>query len=72
MFKLISTLVVLCVYEQWERQLGEDNSVLTKITPNECIEVEWHDHDWTANVEVPIEGTKVGGPAVTVKREVKF
>jgi len=57
---------------EWERQLGEDNSVLTKITPNECIEVEWHDHDWTANVEVPIEGTKVGGPAVTIKREVKF
>ena len=57
---------------EWERQLGDENSVLTKVTPNEKVEVKWNDHLWKANVEIPLEGTKLGGPSVTIKREVKF
>mmetsp|Transcript_10818 Transcript_10818/g.15829 ORF Transcript_10818/g.15829 Transcript_10818/m.15829 type:complete len:265 (-) Transcript_10818:199-993(-) len=57
---------------EWERSLSDDNSLTATLTPNESIDVEWKDDAWTANVNVPIDGTTIGGTNVSIKREVNF
>lgn len=57
---------------EWERQLGDGNSLSATVKPNESIDVEWNDNDWTANINVPIDGTSVTGANVSIKREVSF
>jgi len=56
----------------WERSLGDDKSVTTTLKPNESIDVEWKDDAWTANINMPIDGTDILGANVSVKREVSF
>merc|ERR1712115_108255 len=41
----------------WERSLGDDNSLTTTLTPNESVDLEWKDSDWTANINLPLDGT---------------
>lgn len=57
---------------EWQRSLGDDNSLTTTLRPNEEIEMEWKDEAWTANINMPIEGNSVAGANVSVKREVSF
>ena len=57
---------------EWKRSLGDDNSVTTTLTPNESVNVEWEDGAWTANVNVPIDGTDITGTNVNIKRQVEF
>lgn len=57
---------------EWERSLGADNTITTTLKPNEEVEVEWADGEWTANVNLPIVGSSLGGANVSVKREVNF
>lgn len=57
---------------EWERSLGDDGSVTTTLKPNEAIDIEWKDDAWTANINLPIEGTEVKGANVNIKREVTF
>jgi len=57
---------------EWKRSLGDDNSVTTTLKPNESVNVEWEDGAWTANVNVPIDGTDITGTNVSIKREVAF
>jgi len=57
---------------EWERQLGDGNSLSATVKPNESIDVEWNDADWTANINVPIDGTTVTGANVSIKRDVSF
>jgi len=57
---------------EWERKLGDDSSVTTTLRPNNAVDVEWKDHAWTANINVPIDGTNIGGTNVSIKREVSF
>jgi len=57
---------------EWERSLGDDNSLTTTVTPNESVDFEWKDNEWTANVNVAIDGTEITGTNVSVKREVSF
>lgn len=57
---------------EWERSLGDDNSLTATLTPNEAIDLEWKDSAWTANVNMPIDGTAVTGTNVSIKREVSF
>jgi hypothetical protein len=57
---------------EWERKLGEDSTVTTTVKPNDAVDVEWKDNAWTANINVPIDGTSVGGTNVSIKREVTF
>lgn len=57
---------------EWERELGDGNSLSATVKPNESIDVEWNDADWTANINVPIDGTTVTGANVSIKRDVSF
>jgi len=57
---------------EWERSLGDENSVTTTLKPNESIDVEWKDASWTANINMPVDGTSIGGANVSIKREVNF
>ena len=57
---------------EWERNLGDDNSLTTTFRPDEEIEMEWKDADWTANIQMPLSGNAISGANVSVKREVNF
>lgn len=57
---------------EWERSLGDDNSITTTVTPNESIDVEWKDSAWTASFNMPLDGTSISGANVSIKRDVDF
>jgi len=57
---------------EWERTLGNGNSLTTKFTPNESIGLKWKDSEWTATMNIPIEGSSLGGPTVNIQRDVHF
>ena len=57
---------------EWERNLGDDNSLSATIKPNDAIDLEWKDSDWTANINLPIDGTTITGANVGIKRDVSF
>lgn len=57
---------------EWERSLGDDNSLTATLKPNESIDLEWKDASWTANINMPVDGTDIGGANVSIKREVNF
>jgi len=56
----------------WERSLGDDNSLTATIKPDDAIDLEWKDAAWTANINLPIEGTSVTGANVGISRDVSF
>jgi hypothetical protein len=57
---------------EWERSLGDDRSLTAKLKPNDNLNVEWKDDAWTANVNMPIDGTSINGANVSIKRDVNF
>jgi hypothetical protein len=57
---------------EYERRLGDDRSLTATVKPNESIDVEWKDDAWTANVNMPIDGTSINGANVSIKRDVNF
>lgn len=57
---------------EWERSLGDDNSLTATVKPNDSVDLEWKDADWTANINLPVEGTTVTGANVSIKRDVSF
>lgn len=57
---------------EWERSLGDDNSLTATLTPNESVDLEWKDDSWTANINLPLDGTDITGTNVSIKREVEF
>mmetsp|Transcript_26334 Transcript_26334/g.40403 ORF Transcript_26334/g.40403 Transcript_26334/m.40403 type:complete len:264 (+) Transcript_26334:118-909(+) len=57
---------------EWERKLGDDNSLTATLKPNDSLDLEWKDQAWTANINMPIDGTSVSGANVSIKREIKF
>jgi len=57
---------------EYERSLGDDSSVTATLKPNESIDVEWKDDAWTANVNMPLDGTAISGANVGIKRDVSF
>lgn len=57
---------------EWERSLGDDNSITTTFKPDDSINVEWNDSSWTANINMPLDGTDITGTNVSIKREVNF
>jgi hypothetical protein len=57
---------------EWERALGDSNSITTTLTPNESVDIEWKDADWTASINMPLDGTDIAGTNVSIKREVSF
>jgi len=56
---------------EWEKSL-ESGSLTTTVTPNEGINLEWSDNSWTANIDLPLDGTDITGANVSVKRDVSF
>jgi hypothetical protein len=57
---------------EWERRLGDDSALTANLRPNDSLNVEWRDSAWTANVNMPIDGTNINGATVHVKRDVNF
>lgn len=57
---------------EWERKLSDDSSLTATLKPNDSLDVEWKDNDWTANVNMPIDGTTINGANVSIKRDVSF
>lgn len=57
---------------EWERSLGDDNSLTATVKPNDSVDLEWKDADWTANINMPVEGTSITGANVSIRRDVTF
>lgn len=57
---------------EWERSLGDDNSLTATLKPNSSIDLEWKDAAWTANINMPLDGTDITGTNVSIKRDVNF
>mmetsp|Transcript_28912 Transcript_28912/g.40895 ORF Transcript_28912/g.40895 Transcript_28912/m.40895 type:complete len:213 (-) Transcript_28912:57-695(-) len=57
---------------EWERKLNDDSSLTATLKPNDSLDLEWKDADWTANVNMPIDGTNINGANVSIKRDVSF
>jgi len=57
---------------EYERTLADGNSLTTTVTPNESVNLEWKDSSWTANIDMPLDGTDITGTNVSVKRDVSF
>lgn len=57
---------------EWERSLGGGNSITTTLKPDDSVNLEWKDDSWTANINMPLDGTEITGTNVSVKREVNF
>lgn len=57
---------------EWEHKISDDNSVTTTLKPNESVDVVWKDSSWTANINLPMDGTDIKGTNISVKREVIF
>merc|ERR1712157_190103 len=57
---------------EWERSLGDDSSLTATLKPNDSLDVEWKDDAWTANVNMPLDGTDITGANVGIKRVVSF
>jgi hypothetical protein len=57
---------------EWERRLSDDSALTATLKPNESLDVEWRDSAWTANVNMPIDGTNIKGANVSIKRDVSF
>lgn len=57
---------------EWERRISDDSSLTANLRPNNSLDVEWKDSAWTANVNMPIDGTNINGANVSIKRDVSF
>ena len=57
---------------EWERRLSDSASLTANLKPNDSLDVEWKDAAWTANVNMPIDGTNVKGVNVGIRRDVEF
>jgi len=57
---------------EWERSLGDDSSLTAKLKPNDSLNVEWRDNDWTANVDMGLDGANIKGANVHIKRDITF
>ena len=57
---------------EWERSLGDDSSLTATLKPNDSLNLEWKDNDWTANVDMGLDGTDISGANVHIKRDVTF
>ena len=57
---------------EWERDLGEGNTLTTTLKPNDSLDMEWKDSAWTATINTPVADNKIGGANISVKRDVSF
>lgn len=57
---------------EFERRLSDDSSLTANLRPNDSLDLEWRDAAWTANINMPIDGTNINGANVNIKRDVTF
>lgn len=57
---------------EYERRLSDSSSLTANLKPNDTLDVQWKDADWTASVNMPIDGTNVKGVNVGIRRDVEF
>lgn len=57
---------------EYERRLSDDSSLTANLKPNDNLNPEWRDAAWTANINMPIDGTSINGANVSIKRDVTF
>ena len=57
---------------EWERLISDQSSVTAKLNPGDSLDLEWRDQEWTANINMPIDGTSIQGSNVSIKRDVNF
>eukprot|EP00550_Attheya_septentrionalis_P013271 CAMPEP_0198302826 /NCGR_PEP_ID=MMETSP1449-20131203/56568_1 /TAXON_ID=420275 /ORGANISM="Attheya septentrionalis, Strain CCMP2084" /LENGTH=267 /DNA_ID=CAMNT_0044005297 /DNA_START=200 /DNA_END=1004 /DNA_ORIENTATION=+ len=57
---------------EWERRLGGDSAIRTKVTPGDSVDVSFQDEDWTAGINLPLDSGSVSGANVSIKRGLKF
>ena len=57
---------------QWEKTLGDGNSITTTLNPNQSVNVKWEDGPWTATFDTPLDGLWMDTINVSVKRKVDF
>lgn len=55
----------------WEKALGDDGSLTATVT-SKAVDLEWEDGAWTANINVPVDGTSIEGTNIGIKRDVTF
>merc|ERR1711915_712020 len=55
----------------WEKSLGDDGSLTATVT-SKAVDLEWEDGAWTANINVPVDGTSIEGTNIGIKRDVTF
>ena len=56
----------------WERSLSDDSTVTTTLKQSEYVDVQWNNGAWTANVNMPLDGTDITGTNISIKREGNF
>lgn len=57
---------------EWEHRIDDESSFTARIKPQEAVDVRWTDKEWTASVNMPVDGRDVSGANVHISREVKF
>jgi len=57
---------------EWERAMGDDSALTATLKPNDSLNVEWRDRDWTTNIDMPMDGANVNGANVHIKRDINF
>jgi hypothetical protein len=57
---------------EWERKVSPESSFKATLKPNDSLEIEYKDADWTANIGMPIDGTDIKGATVSISKEINF
>jgi hypothetical protein len=57
---------------QWKRSLGDDSSLTATLKPNRSLNVKWKDNDWTAIIDMGLDGTDINGANVRIEGDVTF
>mmetsp|Transcript_3153 Transcript_3153/g.4437 ORF Transcript_3153/g.4437 Transcript_3153/m.4437 type:complete len:269 (-) Transcript_3153:138-944(-) len=57
---------------EWEKSLGNGNSITTLVKPNDSVSVKWEDGPSTFAFQSSLDGVSTGGINVSVKRKIDF
>lgn len=57
---------------EWDHVVNDESSFTATLKPNDSVDVEWNDGEWTAMIKMPLDGKDIKESAVTIKRDVSF
>ena len=55
---------------EWERRLRGDNTFKVSVSSLRYLGFQWRDSIWTANVNIPVDGSSMRGASVNIKRDL--